>query len=124
MEIERKPAKNFQDLLVWQKSHALVLRIYGNTRRFPADERFGLTAQIRRSAASVPANIAEAFKKRSRADKARILNIAQSSLEETRYHLILARDLKYLDSEEPLILADEVSRMLDSYVRKILGPQF
>jgi four helix bundle protein len=117
----REPAKKFEDLLVWRKAHALVLTVYRVSRRFPQEERYGLTHQLRRCAASVPANIAEAFKKRSNADKARVLNIAQSSLEETRYFLILARDLEYVASDEALSLLEEVSRMMDSYTRKILG---
>jgi len=72
----RPPARNFQDLVVWQKAHALTLNVYGLTRMFPGDEKFGLTSQLRRSMVSVPANIAEGFKKRGTKDKARFLNIA------------------------------------------------
>jgi four helix bundle protein len=89
------PARNFQDLLVWQKAHALVLGIYRATAGFPKYETFGLSSQMQRAAVSVPANIAEGFKRRGRADKARFMNIAQASLEECRYFLILAQDLGY-----------------------------
>ena len=82
---DRLPAQSFQDLLVWQKSHALALLVYRLTGSFPRHELYGLASQMRRAAVSVPANIAEAFKKRGRADKARILNISQGSLEELRY---------------------------------------
>jgi len=89
------PAKTFQNLIVWQKAHAIVLLIYSITKKFPESELFGITSQLQRSAVSIPANIAEGFKKRTNADKARYLNIAQASLEETRYYLILANDLKF-----------------------------
>ena len=88
--MKREPARTFQDLVVWQKAHQFVLDVYKLTRQFPADERFGLIAQLRRSAVSIPANIAEGFKKRSKSDKVRFMNIAQGSLEESLYYLILA----------------------------------
>jgi four helix bundle protein len=113
------PAKNFQDLLIWQKSHALVLEIYRLTRAFPKHEMFGLCSQMQRAAVSVPANIAEGFKRRGRADKARFLNIAQASLEECRYFLILTRDLGYASTDSLLILLDETSRFLDAYCHSL-----
>ena len=76
------PAKTFRDLVVWQKAHQVVLSIYKSTTLFPDSERFGLTSQLRRSAVSIPANIAEGFKKTTSIDKARYFNIAQASLEE------------------------------------------
>ena len=79
------PTKSFRDLIVWQKAHELVLGVNELTKQFPKSEMFGLTAQLRSAAVSVPANIAEGYKRRSRADKIRILNIAQGSLEESRY---------------------------------------
>jgi four helix bundle protein len=86
-------SKTFQDVEVWRKAHAWVLKIYAFSARFPFDERFGLTSQLRRAAVSVPANFAEGFKKLGLADKVRFYNIAQGSLEECRYYLILAKDL-------------------------------
>ena len=112
-------AKTFEDLIVWQKAHKYVLRIYAVTEKFPKSEMFGLTAQMRRAATSVPANIAEGFKKRGRADKVRILNIAQGSLEESQYYLILARDLQYADISELRSLLNEVSRVLEAYIRGV-----
>jgi four helix bundle protein len=94
----RIPAQKFQDLEVWQKSHALVLSVYQLTRRLPKEELFGLTSQMRRAAVSVPGNIAEGFKKRGTPDKARHMNIAQGSLEELRYYFILCGDLAYFPS--------------------------
>jgi four helix bundle protein len=82
-------AKSFEDLIAWRKAHRYVLSIYKLTAGFPKSELFGLTAQMRRAATSIPANIAEGFKKRGRADKVRIFNIAQESLEESRYYLNL-----------------------------------
>ncbi|MGA2212789.1 MAG: four helix bundle protein [Bryobacteraceae bacterium] len=113
------PAKTFQDLLVWQKAHALVLGIYRTTASFPKHETFGLSSQMQRAAVSVPANIAEGFKRRGRADKARFLNIAQASLEECRYFLILTGDLGYADTASSLKLLDETSRFLDNYCHSL-----
>ncbi|MBT4136958.1 MAG: four helix bundle protein [Candidatus Latescibacteria bacterium] len=96
----RKPAKRFEDLIVWQKAHQWVLAIYRYSEGLPKQEMYGLTSQLRRAAVSVPANIAEGFKKRGNADKIRFMNIAQGSLEECRYYLILTRDLGYGDNED------------------------
>jgi four helix bundle protein len=94
--MDRAPARSFEDLVVWQKSHQLTLRVYRITSDFPNTEIYGLVSQMRRAAVSVSANIAEGFKRRSRTDKARLLNVAQGSLEELRYYFILARDLAYI----------------------------
>jgi four helix bundle protein len=106
-EYSMKTAKTFQDLEVWQKAHRLVLAIYKKSIHFPKDKMFGLTSQIKRAAVSVPANIAEGFKRSGKNDKTRFYNIAQSSLEEVKYHIILAIDLKYINSDELLSVADE-----------------
>lgn len=110
-------AKTFADLEVWKKSHVWVLAVYRLTEQFPKHELFGLTSQLRRAAVSVPANIAEGFKKNSKADKARFYNIAQGSLEECRYYFILSRDLGYGEAHDLTIALDEISRMLDGYIR-------
>ncbi len=120
MPDRRPPAKSFQDLTVWRKAHEMVLAVYALTAAFPKSETYGLSLQIRRSAVSVPANIAEGFRRRSRAEKARFLNIAESSLEETRYFLILARDLGYRDTGTLLASLEEVSRLLSTYTSAIL----
>lgn len=88
--------KSFQELDAWKKAHNLTLEIYGVTRGFPQDERFGLISQLRRASSSVAANIAEGFGRRSTKDFLRYLEMASGSLEEVRYFLILSRDLKYL----------------------------
>ena len=116
----KQPAQSFRDLAVWQKSHALVLEVYRLTRRLPKEELFGLVSQMRRASVSVPANIAEAFKRRGKPDKARQLNIAQGSLEELRYFFILCGDLAYLPADCVGDRLDEVARMLSSYTRAIL----
>ncbi|MBQ3787321.1 MAG: four helix bundle protein [Bacteroidales bacterium] len=90
----------FQRVIAWQKAHEFVLLVYRISKHFPDDERFGLTSQLRRAAVSVEANIAEGYRKISRADKLRFLNIAQGSLEECRDYHILAKDLVYINEEE------------------------
>jgi four helix bundle protein len=116
-------SKRFEDVEVWRKAHAWVLSIYKFTEVFPKHELFGLTSQLRRAAVSVPANFAEGFKKRGLADKVRIYNIAQGSLEECRYYLILARDLHYGDSKALILSLEEISKMLESYSRAIKARQ-
>ena len=118
------PAKTFQDLIVWQKAHQFVLGVYNLTSTFPSAEMYGLTSQLRRAAVSVPANIAEGFKKKGKADKVRYLNIAQASLEESRYYLILANDLNYTDSSQPMSQLVEVSKLLEAYSGSILTSSF
>jgi four helix bundle protein len=117
--MQRLPARNFQDLIVWQKAHQLVLSVYRISKGFPREEIYGLTSQFRRAAISVPANIAEGFKKKGRPDKVRFMNIAQGSLEECRYYLILTHDLKYAETTTLLSQLDEVSRLLGSYTGAI-----
>jgi four helix bundle protein len=120
--MERTLAKNFQDLLVWQKAHQFVLAVYNYSDYFPQKEIYGLTSQFRRAAISIPVNIAEGFKKKSKTDKARFMNIAQGSLEECRYYLILAKDLGYGDNPELMPLLEEVSKMLVKYIAVLLTP--
>jgi len=110
----------FEDLSVWQKAHQLVLQVYRITGSFPAEERFGLTSQMRRAAVSVPANLAEGFKKRGVKDKLNFYNIAQGSLEELRYYLILSKDLGYLsDNREMVESAEEIARMLHGLIKSV-----
>ena len=123
MIIIREPAKTFEDLLVWQKAHSFVLMIYSLTETFPKSEIFGLTSQLRRAAVSIPANIAEGFRRRGASDKARFYNIAQSSVEECRYYLILIKDLEYADVYEANLLIQEVSKLLEAYLKSILNSE-
>jgi len=115
-------ARTFKEIKVWQKAHELVLEIYKITEGFPNSERYSLTSQLRRSGASICTNIVEGYKKKSDKDFAHFLNMADSSLEETKYHLLLAFDLRYLDKisyERLSILADEVGRMLYGFQNKL-----
>jgi four helix bundle protein len=116
----RTLARTFQDLDAWQRAHAFVLSVYKLTTGFPKCEIFGLASQLRRAAVSIPANIAEGFGKRSPADKARYFNIAQGSLEESRYYLILARDLSYCDPTLALDHLVSTSRLLRAYRTAVL----
>lgn len=122
--MKRPPAKDFRDLIVWQKAHGFVLSVYRYSEDFPKTEVYGLSSQIRRAAISIPANIAEGFKKKGKADKARFLNIAQGSLEECRYYLILAQDLGYGDSNKLMLQLEEVSKLLEAYASTILNSDF
>ena len=115
------PASNFTDLIVWQKAHKFVLETYRYTSLFPKEEMYGLTSQYRRATVSIAANIAEGFKKRGKKDKARFFNIAQGSIEECRYYLILSNDLKYGPNLELSDQLTEVSKLLESYSSAILA---
>ena|SRR5579871_1435255 len=117
----RPAARTFADLLVWRKAHEFVLAIYKFTADFPKPETFGLSVQMRRAAVSIPANIAEGFRRRGHADKARFMNMAEGSIEECRYYLILAKDLGYGDTSGLNDVLQEVSRMLNAYAAAILA---
>ena len=112
-------AKSFRDLTVWSKSHEFVLSVYALTAAFPKHEIYGLSSQMRRAAVSVPANIAEGFRRRGKADKCRFLNLAEGSLEESRYYLILAQDLGYGETSTHHAALESVSRLLQSYIAAI-----
>jgi four helix bundle protein len=120
MSLPRPAAKTFQDLVVWRKAHEFVLAIYPFTADFPKAETYGLAQQLRRAAVSVPANIAEGFRRRGKPDKARFMNMAEGSIEECRYYLILAKDLNYGDTSRLSTLLEEVSRLLNAYAAAIL----
>lgn len=124
MPANRQPARTFRDLVVWRKAHEFVLAVYTFTTRFPKPETYGLTIQMRRAAVSIPANIAEGFRRRGKADKARFMNVAEGSIEECRYFLILANDLGYGDTSSLSELLDEVSKMLNAYAAAILSSRF
>jgi four helix bundle protein len=121
MPSPRPAARTFGDLVVWRKAHHFVLGVYTYTATFPKHETYGLSSQMRRAAVSIPANIAEGFRRRGKADKARFMNVAESSLEETRYYLILSSDLGYGDTTGLMASLEEISRLLDAYARAILA---
>jgi four helix bundle protein len=118
---EDKPARTFRDLRAWQKAHEFVLAVYRFTGEFPRQETYGLVSQMRRAAVAIAANIAEGFRKRGKADKARFMNMAEGSLEESRYYLILARDLGYGETKILMGCLEDVSRLLGAYARAILA---
>ena len=117
-------AGTFRDLIVWRKAHEFVMGVYRYTSTFPRSETYGLALQMRRAGVSIPANIAEGFRRRGKADKARFMNIAEASLEESRYYLILAMDLNYGKTDILMNSLEEVSRLLHSYARAILNSEF
>jgi four helix bundle protein len=109
-------ASSFRDLVVWQEAHKLALMIYKMTAGFPNSEQYGLTSQIQHAGVSVPANIVEGFSRQSWQEKVRFYNIAESSLEEAKYYLILANDLGYIRSIDELNeQADSVGRLLHRF---------
>ena len=114
--------KDFRDLNVWQKAHELTLAVYKTTSRFPADERFGLTSQMRRACVSIPSNIAERCGRDGDKDFKRFLQIAMGSGSEVEYQFLLARDLEYLDAQSYDFLNTriiEVKRMLTALINRL-----
>ena len=109
-------SQSFRDVVVWQKAHAFALAIYRATEAFPKHELFALTSQLRRSAASVPSNFVEGFRKRTKPDKLKFYNIAQGSADECLYQLILAHDLSYNDTTKLQTDLEEISRLLQGYI--------
>ena len=114
--------QDFKKLSVWKKGHELTLSVYHMTSTFPGEERFGLTSQIRRSSSSIPANIAEGCGREGSKELVRFLQIAQGSAKESEYHLLLARDLKYVKVEvynEVNSKLEELKRMLSGLIKSI-----
>ncbi len=114
--------QDFRELKVWEKGHRLTLAVYRVTGGFPKDELYGMTSQIRRSCASIPANIAEGCGRNGRAELARFLHIAMGSASELEYHLLLSHDLGFLTAEEHKQLNEdttEVKRMLTSFIQTL-----
>jgi four helix bundle protein len=115
----KEKSKSFKDLIVWQKSHNLVLEVYRITKQFPKEEMFGLTSQFRRAVISIPANIAEGFARKGSKDKLRFYNIAAGSLNEVEYYLILSKELNYTDSSSLIPKVEEIGRVLKAYTNSI-----
>jgi four helix bundle protein len=114
--------QDFRNLKVWEKAHALTLEVYRRSAGFPDSERFGLTAQLRRSCASIPANLAEGCARGGDTEFVRYVNIAMSSAAETDYHLLLAHDLRYLKEADYQLLLEQISevkRMLNAFERTL-----
>lgn len=114
--------QDYRKLKVWERAHQLTLAIYKVTKAFPKEEQYGLTGQIRRACASVPANIAEGCGRNGTAELLRFLHIAMGSASELDYHLLLARDLQFLtDAAYEKLEAEvtEIRRMLNSFMQKL-----
>ena len=114
--------QSFKEVLAWQKAHSFVIQVYRMTKSFPAYERYGLCSQFERAAVSIAANIAEGYKRDGINDKLRFLNIAQGSLEECRYYIILSKDLDYISEVSCNMLnqsIEEASRLLTAYYQGI-----
>jgi len=112
--------KTFEELLVWQKAHEYVLEVYKVTKDFPRSEEFGLKSQWRRSSASVASNIVEGFKRKYTKDSCHFYNVSQGSLEESKYHCRLSKDLGYIsleDYERLSILSDVTGRLLNGWIK-------
>jgi four helix bundle protein len=117
--------ESYRDLLVWQHSVDLVVAVYSLTRAFPKEELFGLTSQVRRSATSIPANIAEGYGRQNTGSYRQFLKIAQGSLKELETHLIVAERVGLAAGDEivPLLRrSDDIGKMLGQLIRKI-GPE-
>ena len=117
----------FEDIIAWQKAYAFALATYKLTRTYPESERFGLCSQFQRAAISISANIAEGYKKISKADKLRFFNIAQGSLEESRCYVHLSKDLGYIslsDYEDLYAKLEETSKFLNAYCRAVVNDAY
>ena len=116
--------RTFENIIAWKKAHEFVVQVYRTTSSFPDFEKFGLCSQFQRAAVSVPANIAEGYKKVSKADKLRFFNISQGSLEECRYYCILSKDLGYIDDTKYQALLQmllDTSYMLNAYIKGVIN---
>lgn len=116
--------RNFRNLSVWEKSHNLTLAIYKTTATFPKEELYGLTSQMRRSASSVPSNIAEGCGRSTQLQLAHFLNIASGSSSELEYQILLAKDLRFISEQifkEQTSQVIEIKRMLTSLHQKVLA---
>ena len=114
--------ERFEDVVAWQRAYDFTLKVYKATALFPAEERFGLKSQFQRAAVSIPANIAEGYRRIGRADKLHFFNIAQGSLEECRCYIHLSKDVGYLSVETCQLLyssLEEASKMLNWYCKGI-----
>ncbi len=114
--------RNYTELKVWQKAHELVLKIYKETKNFPQEEKFSLVNQLRRSAVSIPANIAEGYGRKHIKEYIQMLYISQGSLEETKYYLLLSKDLGYINENAYFLLfelSQEIGRMLRGLIKSL-----
>ena len=116
----------FEDVIAWQKARVFINHVYHITKKFPPEEKFGLTSQFQRAAVSIAANIAEGYKRMGKDDKLRFYNYSQGSLEECRCYIYLANDFSYISSAEAEKMIDEIeetSKILNSYIIAIKNKQ-
>jgi len=110
----------YEDLIVWQKAHKLIMGVYAISSHFPKSELFGLTSQLRKATVSVATNIVEGWKRYTIPEKRRFFNIAHAALEESRYLLFLSSELGWADTTAETGLADEVGRLLSAYEKALM----
>ena len=120
--MDREAAKDFRELLVWQRAHQFVLAVYNYSDYFPPKEAYGLTPQFRRAAAAIPVGVIRSLREEDKTERAKLINAARGSLDECRYYLILAKDLGYGDHPELLPLLEELSGLLGEYAAAALAP--
>ena len=112
--------KTFRDLVAWQKAMGLAREVYKMTAAMPAEERFGLTLQMRRAAVSIPSNIAEGYARQSKVDYVRFLKVARGSLAELETQMILCEELKFLKPAPTITeLQRETDRVLQGLIRSL-----
>jgi four helix bundle protein len=115
--------RNFTDLIVWQKAHQLVLDVYKMCASFPKEDLYGLTSQLKRASVSIPANLAEGFKRSGKLEKLRFYNISQASLSRGTVLFILIKDLNFADTNTIIKQAEEVDRLLSGLVSSVRNTQ-
>lgn len=114
--------KNFKNLEVWKVAHELVIQVYNSNIKFPSNEKYGIESQLKRAVVSVPANIAEGYKRQQDKELINFLSISQGSLSEVEYYLILIKELGYIDKDtyaQMMLKVEKVDRMLESFIYKI-----
>lgn len=117
---EKTKIKSFTDLIAWKEAHQLVLEIYGITKNFPKEERFGLTNHVRRAAVSISSNIAEGFSRNSQKEKVQFYRTSLGSLTETQNQLLIARDVGFLSKDEFTKIADRsvvISKLINGLLK-------
>lgn len=117
----KQKIQTFTDLIVWQEAHKLVLLIYQITKKFPREELFGITAQMRRAVISITSNIAEGFARRGKKEKIQFYFIAKGSLIELESQLLVVRDLKYLEYKDFELIYEQLAsarRLLIAFIKK------
>lgn len=121
LRMEKVKIKSFTDLNVWKEGHLLALQVYKATKSFPKEERYSLVDQMRRSASSVTANVAEGFGRQGYKEKVQFYYLAQGSLTELKNFILLAKDLSYLDHQDYVLISDQADlthKLLQGFIKK------